>query len=289
MDYIQSLKDTINNAIVEYLPNTQLKPNKLHEAMHYSVLNGGKRVRALLVCISAKLFPQNVDPLPAAIAIELIHAYSLIHDDLPAMDDSATRRGRPSCHMKYDEATAILAGDALLTEAFFVLSNAYSKNPSLALSLIKELSFASGSRGMIAGQQEDVDNEGQAISQENLEFIHQHKTARLIQCAIKMGFLCGDYDHFDKQKIDVLGYHLGMAFQYQDDLLDVESDEETLGKPTQSDGQSDKLNAIKVYGIEEAKTRLNIFFQSAETLMNELEVNTSSLQTYVESLRQRKF
>lgn len=289
MDYFQSLKDTVNSAILEYLPNAQIKPTKLHQAMHFSLLNGGKRVRALFVCICAKLFPQNVDPLPAAIAIELIHAYSLIHDDLPAMDDSPTRRGKPSCHVEFDEATAILAGDALLTEAFLVLSNAYKKNPPLALALIGELSLASGSRGMIAGQQEDIDNEGLAISKENLEFIHEHKTARLIQCAIKMGFLCGDYHHIDKHQIKLLGYHLGMAFQYQDDLLDVESNEEILGKPTQSDGQFDKLNAVKVYSVEEAKTRLNDFFQSAETLMDELEVDTTSLQTYVESLRQRKF
>lgn len=289
MEIIQPLKDAIESALQDCIPASSTRPEKLHSAMRFSLMSGGKRVRALIVLHSAKIFPSEVDPIPAATAIECVHAYSLIHDDLPAMDNSDTRRGRPSCHIQFDEATAILAGDALLTEAFTILSQKYSQNPSIAIQLIEALSIASGSRGMIAGQQEDIDNEGLSVNEETLDFIHTHKTARLIQTAIKLGFICGDQTAIHMETVDQLGYNLGMAFQYQDDLLDFESDEQTLGKPVGLDEERDKLNAIKVYGLHEAKSRLSAYYNAVDELLLKIDGDTKDLAALIHWLRSRKF
>ena len=289
MDIIQPLKDQIDSALLAHLPDKNTRPSKLHDAMHYSVMNGGKRVRALLLIVSAKVFPGQIDPIPAALAIELIHAYSLIHDDLPAMDNSDLRRGKPSCHIQFDEATAILAGDALLTEAFIVLAKKYKHCPTVALQLIQSLSMASGSRGIIAGQQEDIDNEGKSVNSDTLEFIHTHKTACLIQSAIEQGFTCGDQSQIDHQIVSRLGYNLGMAFQYQDDLLDIESNDETLGKPTRSDQEKDKLNAVKVNGLSKSKSLLAQYFNTADSIIDQINGNTSELRSLIHWLKTRNY
>ncbi len=284
---IQPLKESIEQEIDLLLPKEAVRPSKLHSAMRYSLLNGGKRARGLLLLLSSKAFPSKLNALPAAVALECIHAYSLIHDDLPAMDDSPLRRNKPSCHVQYDEATAILAGDALLTEAFKILAEEYKEYPKIALKLIQELSAASGSQGMIAGQQEDIQNEGQPIDAPTLEFIHENKTARLIQAAINMGFiLCG----LDRGKMTLcheLGLNLGRAFQYKDDLLDVQSDSQTLGKPTNSDQASDKLSAVKVYGLEATQIKVNTYMKAAENALKQIGGETTLLENYIELLSQR--
>ena len=286
---IQQFKETIDVAVQRYLPSATTRPPELHSAMRYSACEGGKRVRALLLLICSNIYCQSEDPLPACVAIECVHAYSLIHDDLPAIDNSALRRNKASCHIAFDEATALLAGDALLTEAFIILSTHYAHCPELGLYLTQVLSTTSGSTGMIGGQKEDIDNEGQSIDSETLEYIHKNKTAKLIQAAILMGFAFapeGDCPLSSNDR-EMLGYHIGMAFQYLDDLLDAQSDSNTLGKPTGKDNDLEKLTSIKIYGLEGTQKRINQHSDTAIELLRKAQANTALLESYIESLRQR--
>ena len=287
IELIQPLKESIEREIDLLLPKEAVRPSKLHSAMRYSLLNGGKRARGLLLLLSSKVFPSKLNALPSAVALECIQAYSLIHDDLPAMDDSPLRRNKPSCHVQYDEATAILAGDALLTEAFNILAEEYKEYPKIALKLIQELSAASGSQGMIAGQQEDIQNEGQPIDATTLEFIHKNKTARLIQAAINMGFILCELDREIMALSHELGLNLGRAFQYKDDLLDVQSNSEILGKPTNSDQASDKLSAVKVYGLEATQIKVDTCMKAAENTLKQIGGETDLLENYIKLLSQR--
>ncbi len=287
IELIQPLKESIEQEIDLLLPKESERPSNLHSAMRYSLLNGGKRARGVLLLLCARSFPSKYNPLPAAVALECIHAYSLIHDDLPAMDDSPLRRNKPSCHIAYDEPTAILAGDGLLTEAFKILSEHYNQAPEVALKLINELAKASGSLGMIAGQQEDIENEGQPIDASTLEYIHERKTARLIQAAINMGFILSDLASEKTAYSHALGLHLGMAFQYKDDLLDAQSDAETLGKPVNSDQAADKLSAVKVYGLEATQLRADACLEKAELSLKNIGGDTTLLGEYVALLSKR--
>ena len=286
-DLIQQLKESIEQMIDELLPKKNIQPEELHSAIRYGICNGGKRVRGILVLLCADIFSERKKALPAAVAIESIHAYSLIHDDLPAIDDSSLRRNKPSCHTAFDEATAILAGDSLLTEAFKILAEHYQEDPFLATRLIQILSSSSSSMGMIGGQMEDIRNEGESVSEETLEFIHKNKTAKLIAAAVKMGFSFANKDMQDDQAISNFGYNLGMAFQYTDDLLDVQSDSATLGKPTGSDKASDKLSSIKVYGVNGAQNKARRFTEQAKENLKSIEVDTNNLIAYVDFLANR--
>lgn len=284
---IQQLKESIEASIDQFLPLSDYRPNNLHSSMRYSLCDGGKRVRGILVLLCSKIFTASANPLPAAVAIECIHAYSLIHDDLPSIDNSDIRRNKASNHIAYNEATAILAGDALLTEAFKILSENYKESPELGIQLIQELATASSSLGMIGGQMEDIENEGQAVDSDTLDFIHENKTAKLIQAAICMGFAFSDESKQYTKEIRQLGYHLGMSFQYIDDLLDVQSDAKTLGKPTGSDSDSDKLTSVKVYGIEGTQKKVSEHTSHAETLLDQLGGEQSTLRSYIQFLQNR--
>lgn len=284
---IQQLKESVEASIDQLLPLSDQRPDNLHSSMRYSLCDGGKRVRGILVLLCSKIFKASADPLPAAVAIECIHAYSLIHDDLPAIDDSDIRRNKPSNHISFNEATAILAGDALLTEAFKILSENYKENPELGIRLIQELATASSSLGMIGGQMEDIENEGQAVVASTLDFIHENKTAKLIQAAIYMGFAFSEESKRHSNEIRQLGYHIGMSFQYIDDLLDVQSDTETLGKPTGSDSDSDKLTSVKVYGIEGTQKKVAEHTSQAEALLDQLGGEQSILRPYIQFLQNR--
>ena len=286
---IQQFKESLEESIKELLPVSDERPNQLHSAMRYSLCDGGKRVRGILLLLCSKIFKASADPMPASVAIECIHAYSLIHDDLPAIDDSDTRRNKPSNHIAFNEATAILAGDALLTEAFKILSTHYAEMPELGMQLIQELATASSSLGMIGGQMEDIENEGQAVDASTLEFIHKNKTAKLIQAAICMGFAFSQENKIHSAEIRKLGYHLGMSFQYIDDLLDIRSDAKTLGKPTGSDLNSDKLTSIKVYGIAGTQKKINEHTEQAEVLLGQIGGDTSALQYYIQYLQNRLY
>jgi geranylgeranyl diphosphate synthase type II len=243
--------------IDQLLPSAATRPERLHAAMRYSMEAGGKRIRPVLVIAASELFPSKADPLAAAVAIECLHTYTLIHDDLPSIDDSDLRRGRPSCHTQFDEATAVLAGDSLLTYAFQLLAGHYAEQPSLATGLIFDLSNASGSERLIGGQMEDIDNEGKPIDADTLRYIHENKTGALLTAALTMGLRFCEPTAEQLQQIEAVGYHIGLTFQIVDDILDATSNAEELGKPVGNDSAADKSTYVALHGIDGAYTEAN--------------------------------
>lgn len=233
------------------VPRGEARPARLHAAMRHSLEAGGKRLRPVLVAAAAEVFGGPDDPWPAAAAVECVHTYSLIHDDLPAMDDSDLRRGRPSCHKAFDEATAILAGDALLPLAFEILATRY--RPGLAAPLVAELAVAAGSLRLVAGQMEDLEAEGRAASPDELRFIHANKTGALLVTSLRLGARIGGADEAELGIVTRAGEHLGLAFQIVDDILDATSDAATLGKTAGGDAAAGKNTYVKVHGLETAR------------------------------------
>ena len=267
---LASYQKRVEQGIEQLLPAASTRPERLHAAMRYSMEAGGKRIRPVLVIAASELFPTQADPLAAAVAIECLHTYTLIHDDLPAIDDSDLRRGRPSCHTQFDEATAVLAGDALLTYAFQLLSRHYAKQPQLATGLIYDLSTASGSEHLIGGQQEDIDNEGKPIDADTLHYIHENKTGALLTAALTMGLRFCDPSEQQLKQIEAVGYHIGLTFQIVDDILDATSNPEELGKPVGNDSAVDKSTYVALHGIEgaysEAKKHTAAALETTEAL-----------------------
>jgi geranylgeranyl diphosphate synthase type II len=246
-NYLPQLTATVNQALDALLPPADERPAKLHEAMRYSVFAGGKRLRPILCIASCEACGGTAEQaMRAACALELLHTYTLIHDDLPAMDDDTLRRGRPTCHIAFDEATAILAGDALLTLAFEVLVAI----PNIGSSLALELARAAGSRGVIGGQMEDIGAEGKPPDANLVEYIHRNKTAALIRASCVMGGICAGADVQTLEKLARYGENAGLAFQLADDLLDESSTIEKLGKDIGSDKARGKMTWPAVHGIE---------------------------------------
>jgi farnesyl diphosphate synthase len=238
------------------LPSADVAPQRLHAAMRYSVLDGGKRVRPLLAFAAGELAgaaQKRVDI--AAAAVELIHAYSLVHDDMPCMDDDVLRRGKPTCHVEYDEATALLVGDSLQSLSFQLLSeHDLSDNPASQLQMVKLLAVASGSRGMAGGQAFDLASVGKQLTLPELEFMHIHKTGALIRAAILLGAHCGNGLNVEQiAKLDHFGKCVGLAFQVVDDVLDAEADTATLGKTAGKDADNDKPTYVTLLGAAQAK------------------------------------
>jgi geranylgeranyl pyrophosphate synthase len=250
---LEAYRIRVEVGIDRLLPSAETRPGKLHAAMRYSMEAGGKRLRPALLFAASELFDSSADATPAAVAIECLHTYTLIHDDLPSIDDSDLRRGRPSCHAQFDEATAVLAGDALLTYAFQLLATEYALDPQLGLRLIKELADASGSKQLIGGQMEDIENEGKALDADTLRYIHENKTAALLTAALKMGLFFSDPSEDQIKQVQDAGYHLGLAFQIIDDILDATSDPETMGKPVGNDAAAEKSTYVALHGIEGAR------------------------------------
>ena len=246
-NYLSQLTVAVNLALEALLPPVDERPTKLHEAMRYSVFAGGKRLRPILCIASCEACGGTVEQaMQSTCALELLHTYTLIHDDLPAMDDDTLRRGRPTCHIAFDEATAILAGDALLTLAFEVLAGV----PDIGNSLALELARAAGSRGVIGGQMEDIDAEGTMPDADLVEYIHRNKTAALIRASCVMGGICAGADIQTLEKLARYGENAGLAFQLADDLLDESSTTEKLGKDIGSDKARGKMTWPAVHGIE---------------------------------------
>lgn len=249
------------------LPNADIQPSRLHEAMRYSAMAGGKRIRPRLVYATAEVLniePERVDA--AAAAIEFIHAYSLIHDDLPAMDDDDLRRGKPTSHIAFDEATAILAGDALQTLAFDVIATheGLGERPAQRVAQLATLARAAGSRGMVGGQMLDMASEGQAIDVERLEQIHSLKTGALLRACVLMAADAADSLDRDKRAaLDVFATRIGLAFQVQDDVLDIESTTEKLGKTQGADIAHDKATYPALLGLAEAKSLAEQLYNDA--------------------------
>ena len=238
------------------LPDPETAPRRLHQAMRYAALGGGKRMRPLLVRAAGHLFDADPGLLDApTVAVELVHCYSLVHDDLPAMDDDDLRRGRPTTHVAFDEATAILAGDALQTHAFEVLAAA-PLPPALAVACLRTLATASGAAGMCGGQALDLDATGRLQSLDDLKRMHALKTGALIRAAVRMGALCGGANEAQLARLDTFADALGLAFQVRDDILDVEASSEQLGKTAGKDAAQDKSTFPALLGMGGAKAQL---------------------------------
>lgn len=249
-------RDRIESQLDASLPAPEDAPRRLHQAMRYAVLGGGKRMRPLLVYASGRIFGADENELDApAMAVELIHAYSLVHDDLPAMDDDALRRGRPTTHVAFDEATAILAGDALQTRAFDLLAGA-ALGAQLRVDCLQTLAHASGAAGMCGGQALDIDATGQQQALPQLQRMHALKTGALIRAAVRMGALCGQAPARDLQQLDDVADALGLAFQVRDDILDVEASSEQLGKTAGKDQAQAKSTFPALLGMDGAKAHL---------------------------------
>jgi geranylgeranyl pyrophosphate synthase len=257
-------QERVEKVLEEALPSSEIAPYKLHEAMRYSVLGGGKRVRPLLVYATGKALDVNEAVLDKpAIAIELIHAYSLVHDDLPCMDDDDLRRGKQTTHIAFDEATAVLAGDALQTLAFDVLSASSLQNISLQnqLKLLNILANASGIAGMVKGQAIDLAAVGKKLTEEELALMHENKTGALIRASVLMASYCNEdhgSDKLQEKRSCLVKYAdaIGLAFQVRDDILDIQSDTETLGKKQGADLAADKPTYPSILGMDAAKEKL---------------------------------
>ena len=243
-------------ALARVLPDPAVAPQRLHEAMRYAVLGGGKRVRPLLAHAAGTLAGAAAEDLDRiACAVELIHAYSLVHDDLPCMDDDVLRRGKPTVHVEFDEATALLAGDALQTLAFQVLAERpLGTGPANQLAMLNQLAVASGSRGMAGGQAIDLAAVGKRLGREELEFMHIHKTGALIRAAVLLGARAGAaLDAGELERLDHYAKVVGLLFQVVDDLLDAEADTATLGKTAGKDADNDKPTYVSLLGLVDAR------------------------------------
>ena len=246
-------RQQVEAGIANLLPAPDTVPARIHEAMHYCLSAGGKRLRPVLLMATADLYPRRCDPLPAAVAIECLHTYSLVHDDLPAMDDSPLRRGQPSAHVQFDEATAILAGDALLTEAFRLLAVHYADRPACCTALVGCLAEAADSRHLIGGQIVDTLSENTAIDAGTLDYIHHHKTADLLTAALLMGLQTTDHPPEAPEMLRRAGQSLGLAFQIIDDVLDTTSSAEVLGKTVGNDVAQAKNTYVSLHGLEASR------------------------------------
>ena len=257
--YLQEKGDIVNKALDRLLPGENEFPQKLHKAMRYSVFAGGKRIRPVLVMASAETFGGLTDSIiDIACAVELIHTYSLIHDDLPAIDNDDMRRGMPTCHKVFGEAMAILAGDALLTSAFDVMANTHASTDEerlLLLKTIQEIARAAGSTGMVGGQVVDIESEGKDVAFPVLEYIHIHKTGELILASIRAGAIMKNAGDKELEAMTRYGEAIGLAFQIADDILDVEGNKEDTGKNVGGDVKKEKVTYPSILGIEESKKR----------------------------------
>ncbi len=273
------------------LPQADVAPQRLHEAMRYAVLDGGKRVRPLLAFAAGELAgaeQARVDV--AAAAVELIHAYSLVHDDMPCMDDDVLRRGKPTCHVQYDEATALLVGDALQSLAFQLLSERrLADDAARQLEMVKLLAVASGSRGMAGGQAIDLASVGKPLTLPELEFMHIHKTGALIRAAILLGAQCGNLNQSQIDKLDHFGKLIGLAFQVVDDVLDCEADTATLGKTAGKDAENDKPTYVSLLGIEGARDMAQRLHREALETLEEFGEPARRLKELADFIVLRKF
>ena len=254
------------DALVPAYAGAESGPARIHDAMRYTLQAGGKRLRPVLALAAAELFSTPAlnsqlsapdspsSALPAAVAIECIHTYSLVHDDLPCMDNDDLRRGRPTAHKQFDEATALLAGDALLTHAFLLLPTHYASDPRLATALVRELADAAGSARLVGGQMQDLlaEKKSDATSAE-LEFIHLNKTAAMLEASLVMGGLVGGADAASLAGLRTAGRHLGLAFQIIDDVLDATADSATLGKTAGKDAKSGKTTYVSLHGLDASR------------------------------------
>ncbi len=279
----------IENILDTHLPSADTMPSSLHAAMRYSVFAGGKRLRPLLCLAAAKAAGgDEASALLPAAALEILHTYTLIHDDLPGMDNDTMRRGKPTLHVVYGEAIAILAGDALLTMAFEWLAETVAPPPYHPNQLSLELAQAAGSRGVIAGQTEDIAAERQPPDPARLEFIHKHKTGDLIRAAVRMGAIAAGASADTLKALTAYGEYIGLAFQIVDDLLNTTADAGQLGKAVGSDAQRGKMTWVSVHGPEAAKQTANSLAAAAKCDLDGLPGDTTRLRELAHMMIERK-
>ena len=253
-DYLREQSAVVDRALDLFLPKASVKPATIHKAMRYSLFAGGKRLRPVLCLAAAQACGGEIAPaLPPACAVECIHTYSLIHDDLPCMDDDDLRRGRPTSHKVFGEGVAVLAGDALLTFAFELLTLAQGSPRYPVAALIRELAHAAGSRQLIAGQVADLEGEGKQLSLRELRFIHEAKTAALLTASIRLGGMSANATPGKLEALNAFGMNLGLAFQVIDDILDVTQTSEKLGKSAGKDVAAQKATYPALLGLEKAR------------------------------------
>lgn len=281
----------LNQLLPQFLPAPTSEPTILNQAMTYSLTAGGKRVRPLLCYATALALEVDlalIDPL--AVALEMVHTYSLIHDDLPAMDDDDWRRGKPTCHQQFNEASAILAGDALLTLAFEILSKPSALGADKQLKMIEVLSFGAGAHGMVKGQQLDISAEGQTLTLPELQTIHRHKTGALIRAAVEIAALT-TIDKLDPryQQLCLYADCVGLAFQIQDDVLDVTASTEVLGKTQGADAAHNKATYTHLLGLEGARAAAQELCTQATAALADFDDNAAALRALAAYIVSRKF
>ena len=282
----------MEGALSRLLPAAHVAPARLHQAMRYAALEGGKRVRPLLAFAAGEVTQAPPEKLEiAAAAVELIHAYSLVHDDLPCMDDDVLRRGKPTVHVEYDEATALLVGDALQTLAFQLLSEQrVAADAATQLEMVKLLAVAAGSRGMAGGQQIDLESTGRALTLPELEHMHIHKTGALIRAAVLLGAACGEpLAEAERAKLDRYAKALGLAFQVVDDLLDAEASTATLGKTAGKDSRQGKSTYVSVLGAHRTRELAQELRADAQDALGCLGSRARRLSSLADFVVLRKF
>lgn len=288
-DFSKEYKQLLENLLRNSVQGLKAPPD-IKDAMQYSLEAGGKRIRPLLLFATMHAFGKDPkEGLLVAAAIEIIHTYSLIHDDLPSMDDDDLRRGKPTNHKVYGEALAILAGDALLTYGFQLIGNMSTKFASadIKLKLIIELAKAAGAEGMVGGQVADMNGEGRKLSLSELEYIHVHKTGKLLTYSVIAGAILANAKPSLIEKLTTFAYHLGLAFQIQDDILDLEGNEEKIGKPVGSDTTNDKSTYPALLSLEGARDSLRLHIVKAKTLLEETSLTTGLLNEITDLVASR--
>jgi geranylgeranyl pyrophosphate synthase len=290
IEYFQQKAARIDQELDRLLPSESERPRVIHEAMRYSVFAGGKRLRPILTIATGGVFGADERAvLPAACALEMIHTYSLIHDDLPSMDNDELRRGLPTCHIKFGEAMAILAGDALLTQAFLTLADFESQSPETKARVISEVAHASATtNALIGGQVLDIQFEGKPVTAAQLEEIHRAKTGALIRCAVRIGAIIGGATDDELNAISEYGEKAGLAFQVADDLLDETATSEELGKTAGKDAASQKATYTALYGIDGARQMANRLFREAVSAARGSHRDTSILEAIARFIIERK-
>lgn len=291
LSWASPYRDRLERALGQHLPRSDVVPQRLHEAMRYVLLDGGKRVRGLLTYAGAEFCGANPDIADyPAIAVEMIHAYSLVHDDLPCMDNDDLRRGKPSCHKQFDEATAMLVGDALQSLAFQVVSAPCGLPAAQQMQWwVHLLAKACGSRGMAGGQAMDMDNTGQLLTQTELEQMHLHKTGALIRASALMGaYSCAQPDPDRVHALDQFAMRIGLLFQVIDDLLDSEADTATLGKTAGKDAACHKLTYVSLLGTSRARDYARTLQQEALEAIAQFD-RAAPLQMLAAFITQRSF
>ena len=289
-DWMKAVQAHVEEALGAFLPHAETVPFKLHEAMRYTVLGGGKRVRPLLVFAAGALSGASTEAMErAAAAVEMIHAYSLVHDDMPCMDDDALRRGKPTVHVKYDEATALLVGDALQAQAFLVLSEGGAVPPARQVAMLRLLAHAAGSAGMCGGQAIDLDSVGLALTLEQLEQMHQLKTGALLRASVVLGALAGaDLSDQQLRALDQYSNAIGLAFQVVDDVLDATADSATLGKTAGKDAAANKPTYVSILGLEPSRSLAEKLRRDAHDALAPFGEKAGRLRQLADLIVQRK-